>query len=151
MTSDVEHLILDYAEWIDGGDLEAVAGLFAHATYRTAGSPHVLQGADQVLAAQRAVMKLYDGSPRTHHTITNIGVTVDPGGRQARARSYYAVIFAGPGEDPRIILTGRYEDTFEHVDETWRFVDRLIHVDQVGDLSGHLKLELLGDSPFDRL
>ena len=30
---------------------------------------------------------------------------------------------------------------FERVDGTWRWAERLIHVDQVGDVSEHLNLD----------
>jgi uncharacterized protein (TIGR02246 family) len=140
----VPDLLHAYAEAIDAGDLEGVARLFEHATYRTEGVGQVLEGADAVLAAQRAVVRLYDGSPRTHHVITNVRVHPDDDGRTARSRSYFAVVFAAPDEEPRIILTGRYHDELELADGSWRFRDRLIHLDQIGDLSGHLHLDRVG-------
>jgi len=36
------------------------------------------------------------------------------------------------------ILCGRYQDAFERVGGAWRFADRLILSDLVGDLSRHL-------------
>ena len=36
------------------------------------------------------------------------------------------------------ILCGRYHDAFERVGGAWRFADRLILPDLVGDLSRHL-------------
>lgn len=142
--TDREHiceLVLGYGALLDRGELEAVAALFAHSTYRTAGSDVVLEGADQVLAAQRYVVKLYDGVPRTHHNITNMRVDIDDTGSRAVCHAYYTVIQALPGDEPRIILTGRYEDTFEKVDECWRFADRLTYLDQIGRLEGHLHLD----------
>ncbi len=134
-------LLHEYAFRIDGGDLDGVGALFADATYRTVGSDVTLRGADEVAAAQRFVVRLYDGSPRTHHDITNT-VVAAAGPDAATGRSYFTVTFAPPGEGPRPILTGRYEDRFARgSDGTWRFTDRLIHLDQVGDLSGHLHLD----------
>ena len=37
------------------------------------------------------------------------------------------------------ILCGRYHDAFERVGGAWRFADRLILPDLVGDLSRHLR------------
>ena len=70
-------------------------------------------------------------------------VTVDDDTAKARARSYFTVLHAAPGEDPRVIVTGRYHDTFEKMSGRWRFTDRLIHLDQIGDLSAHLHLDRL--------
>lgn len=137
----IAELFHEYGARLDAGDLEGVAELFAHATYRAEGSAFVLEGAEEVLAAQRSAVRLYDGSPRTHHNITN--VTVDLDGDTASARAHYTVIFAPPGEPPEIILTGRYLDRFERVNGVWRYTDRLATFDQVGDLGRHLHLELL--------
>jgi 3-phenylpropionate/cinnamic acid dioxygenase small subunit len=137
----ISDLLFEYAARIDTGDLAGVGALFEHATYRTAGSPVVLRGAQEVRAAQETVVRLYDGVPRTHHVVTNVRVAVAPDARTATASSYFAVLFAPPGAAPSVILTGRYEDALEHVDSTWRFTDRLIHLDQIGDLSGHLHLD----------
>jgi hypothetical protein len=37
------------------------------------------------------------------------------------------------------IACGRYEDAFERTAGRWRFADRLIVLDLVGDLSHHLR------------
>ncbi len=139
----VTDLLFEYTYLIDAGDLDGVGALFADATSRTVGSDVVLRGAAEVTAAQRFVMRLYDGSPRTHHDVGNVIVAFEPAGTRATSRSYFTVTFAppGPGEGPRVILTGRYEDSFALVDGAWRFTDRLIHMDQLGDLSEHLHLD----------
>jgi hypothetical protein len=134
-------VVLSYGALLDAGRLEDVAALFAHSTYRTEGSAFVLEGSDAVLAAQRHVVKMYDGVPRTHHNITNFRVDFDGSGDGAVCHAYYTVIQALPGEEPRIILTGRYEDAFERTDGDWRFADRLTYMDQVGRLDGHLHLD----------
>jgi len=141
----ITDLLFEYAHRIDAGKLDAVGALFADATYRTVGHDVVLRGAAAVTGAQRYVMRLYDGSPRTHHNIGNVIVTVDATGATASSRSYFTVVFQppAPGSEPRVILTGRYQDTFGCRDTTWHFTDRLIHLDQVGDLSEHLYLDRL--------
>jgi len=145
----ITDLLFEYAHLIDAGELDAVGALFADATYRTVGHDVVLRGAADVTGAQRYVMRLYDGSPRTHHNIGNVTVSMDPSGATATSRAYFTVIFhpPAPGQDPRVILTGRYEDTFACEDGTWQFTDRLIHMDQVGDLSEHLHLDRLRPAP----
>ena len=38
------------------------------------------------------------------------------------------------------IITGRYHDRFERIDDTWHFADRAVFIEQVGDLSQHVHL-----------
>ena len=46
---------------------------------------------------------------------------------------------ARPDLPLQMIIAGRYHDAFARVDGAWRFTDRLIFSDLVGDLSHHLK------------
>ena len=41
------------------------------------------------------------------------------------------------------IISGRYHDTMKRIDGRWRFTERRFLVDLVGDLSRHLRFELL--------
>lgn len=140
MSSDVDHiraLIHAYADLLDAGDLDGVAELFAHATWRTAERADVLRGAEQVRHAYDGVI-LYDGVPRTKHVVSNVSVISD-GTPVASARSYFTVLQALPELPLQPILAGRYHDEFERVDGEWRFTDRLILPDLVGDLSMHMR------------
>ena len=119
----IEGLVHRYAELLDGGDLDGVADLFAHATWRSGG--RVLRGRDEVRRAYDPVI-LYDGVPRTKHVISNLIVDGDT------SRCYFTVI-----QDCRPILVGRYRDRFEQAGGEWRFAERVILADLVGDLSRH--------------
>jgi hypothetical protein len=66
-------------------------------------------------------------------------VWVDEAGGTARATSYYLVTQATPDLPLQVIVTGRYRDTFHRIDGVWRFDTRIMFVDQVGDMSHHLK------------
>jgi hypothetical protein len=57
----------------------------------------------------------------------------------ARCRSYFTVFQATPALALQPIITGRDHDRFECVDGTWRFVDRAIIIEQIGDVSQHLR------------
>lgn len=135
-TDEITKLLYLYAEYIDAGDLDGVAQLFAHATYRSQAGEY--RGAEQVLGVLRKMVVLYDGVPRTKHVTTNVIVDVD--GDVATARSYYTVLQAADGLQLQPIIAGRYHDRFELGEGRWRFVDRFIFVDLVGDLSKHLNL-----------
>jgi len=131
-------LVHVYAERIDAGDLEAVARLFAHATYGAEGGP-VREGSEAVLAALRAAVVLHDGLPRTKHVVTNVTVDLDEAAGTAAARSYFTVLQATSALPLQPILAGRYHDRFRRLGEEWRFADRRIHIDLVGDVSQHLR------------
>jgi 3-phenylpropionate/cinnamic acid dioxygenase small subunit len=128
-------LVFAYAERLDLGDLAGVAALYGTgATYRSDYGSH--KGADEVLAVLRKRVKLHDGIPRTKHVTTNLVVEVD--GATATARSYFTVFQATPALPLQPIIAGRYHDRFVHDAGAWRFADRRILVDLLGDLREHL-------------
>ena len=133
----ITSLIMIYAERLDAGDLDGVAALFAHATWRSPARADPLRGAEAVRRAYDGVL-LYDGIPCTRHVVTNVVVEVGSA-EQATARSYFTVFQARPDFPLQPIIAGRYHDAFARVDGAWRFVDRCILPDLVGDLSRHLR------------
>ena len=137
----VTKLIFRYAELVDEGAFDAVAHLFEHATFRAVVGPDVYTrtGADQVRKQFEQMVITYDGVPCTKHVTTNVVVDVDDRGRTAASRSYYSVLQARPDLPLQVIIAGRYHDAFAAVDGEWRFTDRLIFSDLVGDLSHHLR------------
>jgi hypothetical protein len=134
----IRALIHLYAERIDGGDLDGVADLFADSTWRSQGRPEVFRGVEQVRRMYNGVI-LYGGRPSTKHVITNISIVCDDSD-VATARSYFTVLQATPELPLQIIIAGSYHDEFARVDGAWRFSDRLIIVDLVGDLSRHMRI-----------
>ena len=131
-------LIHAYAERLDDGDLDGVAALFAEATWRTPVRTEPLRGTAAVRRAYDAVL-LYDGRPCTKHVITNVTIEVAADSATARARSYFTVLQARPDLPLQPIICGRYHDAFARDARGWRFADRLILPDLVGDLSRHMR------------
>jgi hypothetical protein len=137
-------LLHRYCELQDAADVDAVSALFAHAAYRVQGGPSVF-GAAAVAALKRAHDKVHDdGTFRTKHVTTNTIVELDPDGRRATTRSYFTVFQATAALPLQCVIAGRYLDAFEKVDDRWRFTDRLIVSDLVGDLSHHIAGDPLG-------
>jgi len=134
----IKNLIYSYAELLDSGDIEELARLFAHGIIRT-GTGQEHRGAKAVRTMIERAVHIYDGVPATKHVITNVAVEVDDDGRTASARSYFTVFQARPELPLQPILAGRWHDRFKREDGRWRFADRLIYTDLVGDLRFHIK------------
>jgi hypothetical protein len=141
----ITNLLATYAECIDTGDFEGAARLFTHAQIR------VGLGSDATLIDSAALLQVWrdnvivhtDGTPRTKHVITNANIDVDAAGNAATCRSYYTVFQQLEGFALQPIIAGRYHDSFEKVDGSWRWTYRdYTLVDLVGDLSQHLRMEV---------
>jgi len=144
----IETLIMTYAERVDLGDFAGVAALFEHATYRAVHGGEITsqEGAAAVLATFETMVRRYDdGTPRTKHVTTNVVVEID--GDTATARSYYTVFQQTDVLALQPIIAGRYHDRFARVGGAWRFADRLIFSDLIGDLSQHLLVDVYATGP----
>jgi hypothetical protein len=78
-----------------------------------------------------------DGTPRTKHVTTNLAIEVDEAAGTATSHSYFTALQALPDRALQPIVSGRYFDRFERRD-VWRFVERRVRTDLVGDVSRHL-------------
>jgi len=135
---ELRNLLARYCERIDAGDFGGVGELFAHGALTEPGGTELARGAAAVEAFYAAGTLLHDGSPRTKHLVTNVVLDIDDAAGRATVRSSYLVL-QQVGQGPlQPIITGHYLDTFECVDERWRFSERRFFVDLVGDLSQHL-------------
>jgi hypothetical protein len=135
----VARLIFDYAERIDAGDLAGVAALFEHATYRSLRGGSYRGSAAVLEVLQRVVILHADGTPRTKHLTTNLVIDVDEAAGTATARSYFTVLQATDALALQPIVAGRYHDRFVRDAGRWRFEDRLIFMDLVGEMREHLR------------
>jgi 3-phenylpropionate/cinnamic acid dioxygenase small subunit len=137
----ITKLVFRYAELVDEGAFAAVGELFGRATFRAVVGADVYTrtGAAQVREQFERMVITYDGVPSTKHVTTNVVVDVDDEGRTAASRSYYTVLQARPGVPLQVVIAGRYHDAFAEIEGEWRFTDRLIFSDLVGDLSHHLR------------
>jgi hypothetical protein len=138
-TTQVANLIARYAELIDSGDFDGVAGLLAHAGVGAGDGSALLTGRKALAGLFTTTTRLYpDGTPGTKHVTTNLILEMDEEAGTATARSYWTVLQAVAGLPLQPILAGRYHDRFERVDGAWRFAERRYLVDLVGDVSHHM-------------
>ena len=134
----IERLIATYAELVDDGDFAGVGRLLADATF--AGGAGSVTGGEAIEKMLRANVIVYDdGTPRTKHVTTNLAIEVDEDAGTAVSRSYFTVLQALPDLALQPIVSGRYFDRFERRDGLWRFVERRVRTDLVGDVSRHLR------------
>jgi hypothetical protein len=109
----------------------------AGATFTGSGAP--VSGPCAIEKMFRDTVIVYeDGTPRTKHVATNIVIDLDEDAGTAAARSYVTVLQAAPGFSLQTIAAGRCLDRFERRHGQWRFTERRVHIDLVGDVSHHL-------------
>jgi len=141
----ITELLYRYGELMDAGDFEGVERLLHRARIRIAPGHEGLVDSERMLAIWKATVILYaDGTPHTRHVITNPIVTLDDDASGATARSVYTVFQQMDGS-VQPIVSGRYRDRFARRADGWSFSERdYTLVDLVGDVSGHLRIELSG-------
>ncbi|WKU42952.1 nuclear transport factor 2 family protein [Streptomyces sp. VNUA116] len=134
----IENLIARYAELVDDGDFAGLGSLLADAVFIGSGEP--VRGSDAIEKMFRDSLLVYaDGTPRTQHVTTNVAIEVDEQAGVAVARSYVTVFQALPELPLQPVAAGRYRDRFERRDGQWRFAERRVRINLVGDVSRHLR------------
>ncbi|HJO23832.1 MAG: nuclear transport factor 2 family protein [bacterium] len=138
-------LMYRYAECVDTADFDGLSDLFAQGSIRSPSAAEPGEGmtgasVGRFYAATNRVHE--DGTLRTRHVSTNVIVDIDEEADAATVRSYY-VVFQATGKLPfQAIVGGRYQDRFARINGKWHFAERVIHVDQIGDMSEHLNFDL---------
>jgi 3-phenylpropionate/cinnamic acid dioxygenase small subunit len=134
----IENLIATYAELVDDGDFAGLGNLLADATFTGGGAS--VSGPESIEKMFHDTLIVYDdGTPRTRHITTNVVIEVDEQAGTAVSRAYFTALQALPDLPLQPIASGRYRDRFERRDGQWRFVERQVRVDLVGDMSHHLR------------
>jgi 3-phenylpropionate/cinnamic acid dioxygenase small subunit len=152
MTTDhrgeIENLLHLYAEAIDSGDYDAIGALFAHGRICAPDGTPMASGAEAVAAMYSATTRRYpdDGTPKTHHVITNPIIEIAPDQASATARSRFTVFQATDVLPLQVVITGGYEDRFEVIERRWAFTERIMKPRLFGDLSQHLLIDATGGS-----
>jgi hypothetical protein len=128
-------LMAEYCDSIDRGDLDGCAALFRSGRWGIAGQ---LAEGEAAVRALLANVTLYDGVPLTRHLMSNVQIEVAPDGNRAGARSCIMVMQAVRPDFPlQPIFIGSYQDVFVREGGQWRFRERVIVPDLIGDLSRH--------------
>jgi ketosteroid isomerase-like protein len=140
----ITELTYRYASCIDSGDLDGVADLFEHGHMCQPTGEITVQGRDEVRRAFDTVILYDDGTPRTHHVITNSVIDLVDGADEATGSCYVTVVQGIEKTGPiEVILVGRYTDKYRRTANGWEFAERCFQADMKGDLSRHTREDLL--------
>lgn len=139
----IENLIFRYARCVDTADYASLGSLFAHAHITANKTDQVMAGAEAVSSYWHSTNKRYeDGTPRTHHVVTNLEFEGGAAPGQIAVRSCFTVFQATPRLALQPIACGRYLDVFEQAAEGWRFISKCIEVTLLGEMREHLNMDL---------
>ena len=134
---EIQNLLFSYPYLLDSGDFDGVGELFRNATVYSGGALMAQEDPRAVAAAFRDWVITYsDGTPRTRHFLAN--VIIRPAGPDKAVVSSYVMVFQQTHALPlQPIIGGDYRDVVVKVDGAWRFIERRMGNDMVGDLTCH--------------
>lgn len=134
----IADLIHAYCRHLDAGEFDALAALFARASFASTVHDRVRRGSQAVRRMYDGVIVYPDGTPRTQHCISNL--VIAPDGAGARATSTFVVLQQAPGDEIRTVLAGEYRDRFVRRGTSgWGFDARVVHPHLQGDLTRHMR------------
>ena len=136
-------LMFRYAEYVDAADFDAIADLFADAMITNEGVEGEIVGGEAIKQLYLNTNRVHDdGTLRTRHLTSNVIVDVEEAAGTAAARSAFVVFQQTSTLPLQPIVTGRYRDRFARANRGWRFAQRHIVVDHVGNVGEHLAFDL---------
>lgn len=140
----ITNLLYTYAGLVDAGDFAGIGRLLAHAVVTDASGRLEIRGADAVRQLYEHTTRIYPetGTPRTKHVVTNPILEIDEARGSARCTSQYVVYQQTDTLPLQPIVSGHYEHEFAQVEGVWRITSHRFFVDQVGDVSQHLLVEI---------
>lgn len=139
---EIQSLLCQYGSTIDRGDLEACAELFTYGKWRLDGK-EAMVGKEGFLEGLQTLKIYEDGTAKTKHLITNIDITLADDELSAKSESYVTVLQKTDDFPLQVIFSGHYYDDFKIIDGQWRYIDRTVRYELVGDMRAHLNY-----SPF---
>jgi SnoaL-like domain len=133
---EIVNLLHSYPELLNTGQFDAVGELFRYGSVSVVGNPNRYVGAEEVAAMYRESTVVPPTGPDSLLYTSNLRVEID--GDTASARSYFMAFHQKPGNVISPVVGGRYEDTLARQDGRWVWKERVMRLDLIGDLAGHL-------------
>ena len=135
-SEEISRLIYRYGYLLDQADFEGIGDLLAHATFGSDRLGRAAIRGRQEIVDQFRRTSIPEGTEKTKQIYSNLLVDVD--GDHASSLCNFVVFQATEKLPLQPIVCGRFEDSFERDAGGWRFADRYIVVDLMGDLSERL-------------
>ncbi len=139
----IHTLLTRYTYIMDAGDFQALEDIFARCALYLPGDiePSSTDGKGfRELWEKWNIIYPDTGTPRTRHVLTNISIQIESDD-SASSQSYFTVFQSLPDFPLQAICAGAYHDRFSKTPSgEWVFLERREVVDQLGDLSRHLKM-----------
>ena len=146
----IRSLMFRYAECVDTANFAGLGELFEHGRMLSDRGEEQGMGGDEIPAFYARTNKVHEnGTLRTRHISANIIFEIDEDADEARVRSVYVVCQAAGKLPLQPIVAGRYRDRFVRVDGEWRFAERMVLVDLIGDMREHLSFDLSKQQSVD--
>jgi ketosteroid isomerase-like protein len=140
----IRALVYRYSSLVDSGDVAGLGELFAHGRFVVPGTGTNAEGRAEAEHIFGRSLKYHDDTPQTMHLVGNVVIDLDEPGTSATSQSYTAV-FQGTKTLPlQLILTASYEDSFEKVEGSWRYLERIVTFIHQGETSEHFVHPLSG-------
>jgi 3-phenylpropionate/cinnamic acid dioxygenase small subunit len=136
----IQNLLYRYCDYLDRGDLEGMAALFAHADFFVPERSEPIRcNPAEIATLYRSYVRIYPDTrtPKTRHVTTNALIEAESHD-SVRVQSYVIVFQATEGFSMQPVIGGRNYDRIERVAGGWRFSERRIESDLFGDLRAHL-------------
>lgn len=135
---EIQNTVHSYPFLLDAGRFDELGELFADAVVYSGGEILADRNAQAYADGFRQWLHLYDGRPRTRHMLANVMLDPQENG-DVVVRSYVMVFQQTEALPLQPVIGGDYRDTLRKIDGRWRFIERVMGNDLVGDLSAHGK------------
>jgi uncharacterized protein (TIGR02246 family) len=118
--NEINELFVAYGRYLDLGDVESFAGLFAADGELLLGPLGRARGREQIMTMMAGLVAGLVGSP--YHVISSPVISLD--GDTATAEVMWTVINAAPDGHPTLSAVGRHLDELIREDGRWRILRR---------------------------
>lgn len=135
---EIQNTVHSYPFLLDAGRFDELGELFADAVVYNGDAILADRNAQAYADTFRQWLLLYDGRPCTRHMLANVMLEPQDNG-DVVVRSYVMVFQQTDALPLQPVIGGDYRDTLRKLDGRWRFVERRMGNDLVGDLSAHGK------------